>query len=437
MKGTSRTLAPRIMLALLVSCLCAHGNSLANGGELQVGAAMRVITPNPLLPVSGGMGIPNPTREKKGDITARAVVFRNGDVSVAIVALDLLGFPSALGDRVRAQVSRIPADHILIGSTHTHSAPDCYAFPDGKGGHTGDLKYMDSVCNRAAEALNEAIDRLEPASIKIATGEAQGKIAYNYYAPDLYDRRMSVIQARNLEGKTIATLVNYAVHPEVLGNDVGILSPDLVGPLCEKLEATAGGMALFMNSAQGGMVTADNRSLDQPTNPQRGYWKDARSWEECLRIGHLMASEAVRILKDAPEQKDAKVFCDSVVVRFPVESAGMWAVVTGSPLNYPHNDDHSINARVNLVNLGDAQILTIPGEALPNIGFYLKRKMHGKHNLLFGLTNEAFGYILTKVDFHSFPRYDYVSRTSLGEMTGEILIEKSLDLVNKSPSPHQ
>jgi hypothetical protein len=28
-----------------------------------------------------------------------------------------------------------------------------------------------------------------------------------------------------------------------------------------------------------------------------------------------------------------------------------------------------------------------------------------------------------------------VSRTSLGEMTGEILIEKSLDFVNKSPAP--
>ena len=293
MRVISRALAARTVIALLVSCVChAHWDASARGGELQVGAAMRVITPNPLLPVSGGMGIPNPTREKKGDLTARAVVFRNGDVTVAVVALDLLGFPSALGDRVRTQVSRIPADHILIGSTHTHSAPDCYAFPDGKGGHTGDLKYMDFVCNRAAEALNEAIDRLEPASIKIATGEAQGKIAYNYYAPDLYDRRMSVIQARNLQGKTIATLVNYAVHPEVLGNDVGILSPDLVGPLCEKLEATAGGMAIFMNSAQGGMVTADNRNLDQPRDPQRGYWNDARSWEECLRIGHLMAERS-------------------------------------------------------------------------------------------------------------------------------------------------
>jgi hypothetical protein len=433
----SRTWDTRTAMRLLVSCLCvaALWGASAKGAELQVGAAVRVITPDPLLPVSGGMGAPNPAREKRGEITARAVVFRKGDVSVAVVALDLIGFPSVLGDRVRAKVSRIPADHILIGSTHTHSAPDCYAFPDGKGGHTGDLKFMDYVCNRAAEALNEAINRLEPASIKIATGEAQGKIAYNYYAPDLYDRRMSVIQALDPQGKTIATLVNYAVHPEVLGNDVGILSPDLVGPLCEKLEKTAGGTALFMNSAQGGMVTADNRNLDQPRDPQRGYWNDARSWEECLRIGHLMAGEALRILKDAPEQKDPSLFCDSINLRFPVESMAMWAVVTGSPLEYPHNEDHSINARINLVNLGNAQILTIPGEALPNIGFYLKRKMRGKNNLLFGLTNEAFGYILTKVDFHSFPRYDYVSRTSLGEMTGEILIEKSLDLVNKSPQP--
>jgi hypothetical protein len=422
---------------ILCVCVCALtlGGSVAAQAEIQVGAAVRVITPDPLLPVSGGMGVPKPSREKRGELTARAIVFRKGDVSVAVVGLDLLGFPSVLGDRVRAKVSRIPAANILIGSTHTHSAPECYAFPDGKGGHTGDLKYIDFVCDRAAEAVNEAIDRLQPAALKVATGEAQGKIAYNYYAPDLYDRRMNVIQAVSPQGKTIATLVNYAIHPEVLGNSVGIVSPDLIGPLCESLESSAGGTALFMNSAQGGMVTADNRDLDQPRDKQRAYWSDSRSWDECLRIGRLMALEAMRIVKDAPEQKDPTLFCNAINVRFPVESKIMWAVILGSPLKYPHNDDSSINARINLVNLGDAQILTIPGEALPNIGFYLKRKMRGRHNLLFGLTNEAFGYILTKVDFQSFPRYDYVSRTSLGEMTGEILIEKSLEFVNKSPLP--
>ena len=87
------------------------------------------------------------------------------------------------------------------------------------------------------------------------------------------------------------------------------------------------------------------------------------------------------------------------------------------------------------VNVGNAQILSIPGEALPNIGYYLKRKMRGQHNLLFGLTNDAFGYIMTKEDYDSFKRYAYISRTSLGERTGEILVNEALKLVSESPRP--
>jgi hypothetical protein len=415
--------------------LAAEGASAQGNSKLQAGAAKRVITPNPLLPVSGGLGPARPTREKKGDITARALYVKKGDTAVAIVGLDLLGFPSVLADRVRARVPRLAPANILIGSTHTHSAPDCYAFPDGKGGHTGDLAYMDRVCVLAAEAINEAIDRAAPARLRVATGEARGKIAYNYYAPDLYDRRMGVIQAVTPEGKTIASLVNYASHPEVLGNELGILSPDFCGPLYDRLEERAGGMALYMNGAQGGMITADNRLLDKPKDAQRGYWEDARTWDECVRIGHLMADEALRIVEKTPLQEDPGLFCRSAAVKLPVDSPELWAVVQHSPLKYPHGGDRTVEARLNLINLGNAQVLTVPGEALPNIGFYVKRKMRGAHNLLFGLTNDAFGYILTKVDFSSFPRYEYVSRTSLGEMTGEILIEKWLEMVKSSPAP--
>jgi hypothetical protein len=63
--------------------------------------------------------------------------------------------------------------------------------------------------------------------------------------------------------------------------------------------------------------------------------------------------------------------------------------------------------------------------------------MRGEHNLLFGLTNDAFGYILTRVDWSSFKVYDYVSRTCLGEKTGEILIEEALRLVAEAPAPEK
>lgn len=418
------------LLALAVLCLLLQSAS----GQIEVGIAVRVITPDPLLPVSGGLGPTAPAREKRGELTARAMAVASGDVRMAIVSVDALGFPSVLGDRARALVPRIEPDKILIGATHTHSAPDCYAFPDGRGGHSGDLAYMDRVCTKIGEAVNEALDNLRPAYLRVATGEANGKIAYNYYAPDLYDRRVSVLQAVDPGGGVMATLVNYAVHPEVLGADAGIVSPDLVGPLCERIEERAGGVALFMNGAQGGMITADNRDLDRPRDPLRAVWHDKRTWEECMRIGHLLADESLRLIADAPLQEKPILHCSSRMVRFPVASEEIWAVVKHSPLEYPHDDaTRSISARINLVNIGNAQILTIPGEALPNIGFYLKRNMRGEHNLLLGLTNDAFGYMLTKVDFQSFPRYDYVSRVSLGEMTGEIYIENALDLVQASP----
>jgi hypothetical protein len=43
------------------------------------------------------------------------MIFRAGSETVAVVSLDLLGFPSVLGDRARAMVPRLAPDRILIG----------------------------------------------------------------------------------------------------------------------------------------------------------------------------------------------------------------------------------------------------------------------------------------------------------------------------------
>jgi len=42
---------------------------------------------------------------------------------------------------------------------------------------------------------------------------------------------------------------------------------------------------------------------------------------------------------------------------------------------------------------------------------------------------------LTKEDYDSFKRYAYVSRTSLGERTGDILVTEALRFVADSPRP--
>ena len=417
-------------LWLLVLTICLVGTNVPKvfSQQIKVGAASRIITPDPLLPVSGGMGPTRPATKKIGELTVRAVVLEQGATKAAIVSVDALGFPSVLVQRAAKKVNDIPLQNIVVGATHTHSGPDFYAFPDGKGGHTGDLKYIDRVCELMAEAINEAAATVQASTVRVATGKVEGQVAYNYYAIELYDPRAGILQFTNAEGKTIATLVNYAIHPEVLGNEVGALSPDLIGPLCDRIESKVGGMAIFMNGAQGGMITADNRDLSKIADPLAGRWTDKREWSECLRIGEKLADEALRIIATVEPIAEVPLQCEHRNVEFPVDSDALWGVVQYSPLNYPRNENRTISSRVNLIQIGPARIATIPGEALPNIGFYLKRKMSGEHNLLFGLTNDAFGYILTEVDFSSFSRYDYVSRVSLGEKTGTILIKNILEL---------
>ncbi len=55
--------------------------------------------------------------------------------------------------------------------------------------------------------------------------------------------------------------------------------------------------------------------------------------------------------------------------------------------------------------------------------------MGGEHDFQLALTRDVIGSTLRTVDFQSFSRYDYVSRATLAEMTGEILLEESFRLI--------
>ncbi len=357
----------RIRVGTILLALAACLPLLSDGpafGAFRAAIAMRDVTPEKLLPVSGGVGPSEPVTRKIGQLTVRALVLENEGTRIALCSTDFLGFPGVLCDKVRARVPSIPAQNILIGATHTHSAPDCYGFPDQTGKTAADLEYIDGVCARLADAINEAVERLRPARVKIATGKAQGKIAYNYYAEQLYDPRCSVLQFLDTDGRPFATFVNYACHPEVIGPDQGIMSPDFVGPLYDRLRERGAGTGIFLNGAQGGMVTADCRGPDG---------KDVQTWDECLRIGNLLADEAIRIVANAPIQENPALFCGSTTIEFPIENPMLLAVVKLSPLGFQLTPEGHVATQVNVVTW-QRQMLTIPGEALPNIGYYLSER---------------------------------------------------------------
>ena len=86
-----------------------------------------------------------------------------------------------------------------------------------------------------------------------------------------------------------------------------------------------------------------------------------------------------------------------------------------SPLGLGSKGATNVTTQVNLVNVGNAQILTIPGELYPEIaeggveapagadfGIQpvevppLRKEMKGKVNMIFNLANDEIGYIIPK-----------------------------------------
>jgi hypothetical protein len=388
----------------------------------KAGVARRVVTPDPLLPVTRGPGDGRQPEQLLMDLEVRALVLEQGETRIALLSMPFLGWTSPLCNRVRSRIREVPETHILISATHTHAAPDVYGLPGGDGERLIDIAYLDWVCMQAADAVADAVQHLQPVSLKTATGPANGQIAYNLYAPQLYDPRCSALQFIDEDGATVATLVNYAIHPEILLNQP-VCSPDLIGPLCRRVEEALGGTALFINGAQGGMVTADIRSPEG----------DREDWSECVRIGTTLANEAVRLLSTASLQENPPLACSWHIVQFPVKKPMEQLFQMADPaVRQELTDEGRIAVPQHLLRVGDAWMLTVPGEALPNIGFYLKRQMGVPHALILGLTNEALGYMMSRADYESFAVYEYITATSISEDAGEILMDESLGLMRQA-----
>ena len=59
------------------------------------------------------------------EIYAKAVVLDDGETKAAMVVCDLIGLPRAVVEtrRIIAEKTGIPASHVMISATHTHTGP--------------------------------------------------------------------------------------------------------------------------------------------------------------------------------------------------------------------------------------------------------------------------------------------------------------------------
>src|SRR5258706_150392 len=112
-----------ILAAALTLTLTAR--PLTAAPELRVGASAVKITPSLTRPVYiAGYESKRVAEGVHDDLWARALVLDDGTTRMAVVALDLIGVSNLRVEKMRAGITSVPAENILIACTHVHSGPD-------------------------------------------------------------------------------------------------------------------------------------------------------------------------------------------------------------------------------------------------------------------------------------------------------------------------
>lgn len=363
-------------------------------------------------------------------VYARAVALTDGRERLLLLTLDAVGLDNRLLGRIREGASTATGwseDRIWIAATHTHSAPDL----QGLWGGTPDA-YRAYVAVRATQAARDAVERLEPVQMAAVTVRAPG-LGLNRRGWAFTDESLSLLVARRPQGDLVSVLVNVGIHPTVLGPENRLISPDWVGSMIAALEEWHGGTALFINGVQGDVV---------PAGASPGF---AGASEFGLRVA-LHADYALRQLP-LPDGRSRSTGPGSEVpwallepelrvsvgeVTLPLQNEAFVQAVQAGILRYDVEvvgSELSITTRVGHAVLGraprQAQMLTVPGEAVTRFGIQLRGLMQSHHGFVLGLTQDSLGYFIPWDEWRTGRNDGYEESVSLG-LTPAVLLHQAL-----------
>ena len=390
-------------------------------GALRAGCARVSITPRePIL--LGGFGLLRESLGAHDPLYARALALECGGARVVLVACDLIGLHHSTVCAVRERLRDVVSPGaVLVCATHTHSGPDTlglWGLPPLISGV--DDAYLEELIQGIALAARRALAALEPAQLRWGCAQAPAVgISYNRRDPDTVDRTVTALALERLDGSSLATLVHYACHPEALGSANRWVSADFAGPLCAEVEARRPGVALFVNGALGAMVTTA---------------ESEHSFAEATRIGEAIARLADQALVERPAIREATLLCARAELEVPVDNWRYTLADWGGV--FPDRDFHGGRTQSELwgLRLGPWVLLSVPGEASPQLGFELEDRAPSQPFTLAGLGNDELGYLLHEDQWED-SRYRYERTVSPGLPAAALVREAGAAILERLGDP--
>ena len=360
-------------------------------------------------------------------LMARCLVLESGEIKIAFISCDVIGLPRYQIEKIRAAVKSVRPTQVFIAATHTHSGPDTLG-QWGRDLQTSgvDSEWMANLRTKIASLVEDTAAQCKPVALKFATTTEVPRVSKNSRVPQILDTELGVMQMVSTpDNKPVATFVNYACHPEIL--DTRQITADFPRWLYDTVESNGGGVCLYLNGAQGGMVTAD---FDETTAPK------GQNWQAAQTIGTNLGRRVLEIIASAEAVANPAIQTQQRVFTVPLENARFQALISLNVFPRDMVKNNLLETEVNRITIGPAEFLTLPGEVLPNIGLYLKHAMRAgdggknKPKFLLGLCSDELGYILTPEDYF-LPLYKYESSVSVGPQMEPLMVQNLLALLKK------
>jgi len=384
----------------------------AEADAIHVGAASATINPKEGTFLAGYQH----NRRSTGvhdDLHAKAVVFWDGTTAVGLVVLDSISVQydttNAIRDKAAQAVTKIPLppERVLVQAIHTHCAPDTIGIYGADVMHTGrDPAYMAMLIETAAQQVVRAVDALGPARIAWAETECTGW-AVNDSEPGVVDHSVTILQCLDPQGKSIATLTNFACHPTVLDGDTTLTGADWVGAFYKGM-AGVPGEHLFLQGAVGGWI--------QPKTPERTF-------ALAEQYGTDLAQKTVAALKNTKPLEGAKVRFANRRFQMPVPNP-VFQMMAGQGL-IPRAIGQTAETEVAWFSVGSAQFATHPAETAPAFSWKTEELMDSAPKFVLGLGLDHLGYIIKPEYFDrtdDIPHASYLTSMSPGREAGSAMM---------------
>ncbi len=397
---------------------------ITSGPRLFLGGIASVeITPSKSAYLAGA-GLGRKSTHVHDQLYARCFVLGNTELTIGVAVLDLIGFFYSDVEPIRARLGN-EFDHLILASTHNHSGPDVLGlwglsflrlFPISSGrdeGYVTELKEKIATCLRDAKAHSQRV------TLRLNRGIVPG-FSKNIRRGGAKDDELTVMQMRASEsGDTLAILYNFAAHPEIFLQET-MITADFPYWVNNDIERRLGGRAIFLNGAIGCLVTVD---LDEKT-PGVRETSQKPTIEDAERVSRRLSEAVIEAVETArSEVTEAPIILQRKRLYLPVEN---WRFKLAGQLGFINREEYDgrLKTELNLLELGPAQFVTIPGESCPEIGMAVKEKMRAEFKFFVGLGNDELGYILRSPQFDD-PLYAYERSMSIGRsaavIEGELL----------------